>query len=175
MLKNEGYSVKREIMNAVILLMGKKNYMDITVTEIINKAGVARASFYRNFNSISDVIDALVKDATDEIVEDIFPILSGTDERAWREFLFHHFYHFSKMKNDMQKIGPENMSVIFTRMTDQIRRRECDLPQGTIREKYQATAKWGLINNVLQKWLDTGAKETPEEMIDYIMSFIMLF
>ena len=175
MIKNESYSVKREIMNAVMLLMGEKNYMDITVTEIIGKAGVARASFYRNFNSISDVIDALVTDATDEIVEDIFPILSGTDERAWREFLFHHFYHFSGMKNDMQKIGPENMSVIFTRMTDQIRQRERDLPQGTLREKYQATAKWGLINNILQKWIDTGAKETPEEVIDYIMSFITLF
>ena len=79
------------------------------------------------------------------------------------------------MKNDMQKIGPENISVIFTRMADQIRQRECDLPQGTIQEKYQATAKWGLINNILQKWIDTGAKETPEEVIDYIMSFITLF
>ena len=46
MIKNESYSVKREIMNAVMLLMGEKNYMDITVTEIISKAGVARASFY---------------------------------------------------------------------------------------------------------------------------------
>ena len=175
MIKNESYSVKREIMNAVKLLMGEKNYMDITVTEIISKAGVARASFYRNFNSISDVIDAIVKDVTDEIVEEVFPVLSGSDERAWREFLFHHFYHFSGMKNDMQKIAPENMSVIFTRMTDEIRQRERGLPQGTIREKYQATAKWGLINNILQKWIDTGAKETPEEVIDYIMSFIMLF
>ena len=175
MIKNESYSVKREIMNAVMLLMGEKNYMDITVTEIISKAGVARASFYRNFNSISDVIDAIVKDVTDEIVEDIFPVLSGTDERAWREFLFHHFYHFSGMKNEMQKIVPENMSVIFTRMTDQIRQRECELPQETIQEKYRATAKWGLINNILQKWIDTGAKETPEEVIDYIMSFITLF
>ena len=175
MSKPEGYSVKREIMNAVIQLMDEKNYMDITVTEIIGRAGVARASFYRNFNSISDVIDALVQDATDEIVEDIFPILSGTDERTWREFLFSHFYRFSKMKNDMRKIGPENMSVIFTRMTDRIRQRERDLPQETIREKYRAGAKWGLINNILQKWLDTGAEETPEEMIDYIMSFITLF
>ena len=175
MIKNESYSVKREIMNAVMFLMGEKNYMDITVTEIIGKAGVARASFYRNFNSISDVIDAIVKEVTDEIVEDIFPVLSGTDERAWREFLFHHFYHFSGMKSDMQKIVPENMSVIFTRMTDQIRQRERDLPQGTLQEKYQATAKWGLINNILQKWIDTGAKETPEEVINYIMSFITLF
>ena len=175
MVKNESYSVKREIMNAVMQLMGEKNYMDITVTEVIGKAGVARASFYRNFNSISDVIDALVNDATDEIVEDIFPILSGTDERAWREFLFRHFYNFSRMKKDMQEIGPENLSVIFTRMSSRIQHREQDIPQETLRDKYLITAKWGLINNILQKWIDTGAKETPEEMINYIMSFITSF
>ena len=175
MLKKENYSVKQEIINAVMQLMAEKNYMDITVTEIITRAGVARASFYRNFDSISDVIDALVKDASDEIVEDIFPILSGTDERAWREFLFQHFYHFSKMKTDMQKIGPANMAVIFTRMSEKIQQRESVLPQETIRDRYLIVGKWGLINNILQKWIDTGAKETPEEMIDYIMSFFTTF
>ena len=175
MVKSESYSVKREIMNAVMQLMGEKNYMDITVTEIIGKAGVARASFYRNFNSISDVIDALVKEASDEFSEEVLPVLSGTDERAWREFLFHQFYHFSKIKKDMQKIGAANMSVIFTRISDQIQQREQDLPQKTIPDKYRVVAKWSMINQILQKWLDTGAKETPEEMIDYIMSFITSF
>ena len=31
-------------------MMDLKKYMDITVTDIVNNAGVARASFYRNFN-----------------------------------------------------------------------------------------------------------------------------
>ena len=44
-------------------------YMEITVTNIIKKAGVARASFYRNFNSISDVIDALVDELSDDLIE----------------------------------------------------------------------------------------------------------
>ena len=30
----------------------------------------------------------------------------------------------------------------------------------------------GLINSVTKKWVDTGMKETPEEMIDFLMSFI---
>ena len=59
MKKNEGYSVKREIKDSVMQLMAEKLYMDITVTDIVTRAGVARASFYRNFNSINDVIDAI--------------------------------------------------------------------------------------------------------------------
>ena len=175
MNKNEGYSVKREIMNAVMLLMTKKNYMDITVTDIVNKAGVARASFYRNFNSISDVIDMITMEASEEIIEEVFPVLMSNDERKWREFLFHHFYHFMKIKNSMNEIKFENMSIIFNRMSDEIQKKERNLPQDTIRDRYLVIGKWGLINTILQKWIDTGAKETPEEMIDYIMSFITLF
>ena len=32
-----------------------------------------------------------------------------------------------------------------------------------------------IINNITKKWMDNGMKETPEEMIDYIMSFITSF
>ena len=70
MPKNESYSVKHEITDAVMQLMAEKNYMDITVTDIVNKAGVARASFYRNFNSINDVIDTIVDEISDELIED---------------------------------------------------------------------------------------------------------
>ena len=72
--------------------------MEITVTNIIKKAGVARASFYRNFNSISDVIDALVDGLSDDLIENVFSNLSGTDERKLREFLFNHFYQFLRRK-----------------------------------------------------------------------------
>ena len=46
---------------------------------------------------------------------------------------------------------------------------------GTIRDKYLAVGKIGLIHNITKKWINTGEKETPEEMIDYIMSVITLF
>ena len=175
MVKDESYSVKKEIMNAVMKLMGEKNYMDITVTDVVNEAGVARASFYRNFDSISDVIDAIANEVSEEMIDEVFPILSSTDERAWREFLFHHFYHFSKIKKNIKNIDSTNMSVIFTRMSEQIQNKEMKLQEETLKDKYQIIGKWGLINSILQKWIDTGAKETPEEMINYIMSFIMLF
>ena len=30
----------------------------------------------------------------------------------------------------------------------------------------------GMINSVAKKWVDTGMKETPEEMIDFLVPFI---
>ena len=41
----------------MISLAKEKEWTKITVTDLIIKAGVARASFYRNFNTIGDLIE----------------------------------------------------------------------------------------------------------------------
>ena len=173
MPKNESYSVKHEITDAVMQSMAEKNYMDITVTDIVNKAGVARASFYRNFNSINDVIDTIVDEISDELIEDIFPTLYGSDERNWREFLFNHFYRLTRKQRQIGKIHPQNMNVLFSRMDSKMQQKESNLPTETMRDKYIVIGKIGLINSITKKWMDNGSKETPEEMIDFIMSFIL--
>ncbi|MBQ2855955.1 MAG: TetR/AcrR family transcriptional regulator [Bacteroidaceae bacterium] len=170
MAKNESYSVKHEIIDAVMQLMTEKNYMDITVTDIVKKAGVARASFYRNFNSINDVIDVIVDEISDELIGDIFPTLYSSDERKWREFLFNHFYRFTRKQQQMGKIHPQNLNVLFARMDNKMQQKESNFPAETIRDKYIAIGTVGLINSITKKWMDSGAKETPEEMIDFIMS-----
>ena len=53
---------------------------------------------------------------------------------------------------------------------DELRQRETEFPSETLKEKYTAFGKLGLINNIAKKWMDSGMKETPEEMIDYLMS-----
>lgn len=169
MAKNESYSVKHEIIDAVMQLMTEKNYMDITVTDIVKKAGVARASFYRNFNSINDVIDVIVDEISDELIGDIFPTLYSSDERKWREFLFNHFYRFTRKQQQMGKIHPQNLNVLFARMDNKMQQKESNFPAETIRDKYIAIGTVGLINSITKKWMDSGAKETPEEMIDFIM------
>lgn len=175
MNSKDNHSVKREIINAFMELMTKKSYMDITITDIINKAQVARASFYRNFNSINDVIDTIIDEMSNEFVDDVFPTLVSDNERKWREFLFEYFYRFARNQKKIGFNNPQNISVMFSRMDAKMRQRETEFPSETLKEKYTAFGKLGLINNIAKKWMDSGMKETPEEMIDYIMSFITKF
>lgn len=69
----------------------------------------------------------------------------------------------------------ENLPVLFSRLGYQKRHWHPSLPTDTIKDKYSAVGKMGLINSITRKWLESGAKESPEEMIDYIMSLITLF
>ena len=123
-IKKESYSVKYEIINAFMKLMTEKSYMDITVTDIINTAQVARASFYRNFSSINDVIDSIVNELSEEFIEDIYPTLNSTDERKWREFLFEYFYRFTRNQEKIAAGNFQNMSVMFSRMDIKMREKE---------------------------------------------------
>ena len=172
MSKNEGYSVKQEIKDAVMVLMAEKLYMDITVTDIVTRAGVARASFYRNFNSINDVIEAISDEMSEELLEDLSPVLHCGDERRWRAFLFNHFYRIARQQKQMKSIRFENISVIFTRTEDRIHQSASLFCKDTIQDKYLFVGKMGLINSVTKKWVDTGMQDTPEEMIDFLTALV---
>jgi len=175
MTTKENFSVKREIINAFIKLMSEKSYMDITVTDIVHTAQVARASFYRNFKSINDVIDTIANELSEEFIEDIYPILSSSDERKWRTLLFNHFYRFTSKQHHMDEFLPKNVAVIFSRLGSLIQQKKPNISSDTLHDKYMAIGKIGLINSIMKKWIDDGMQETPEEMINYIMSFITLF
>ena len=69
----------------------------------------------------------------------------------------------------------ENLPVLFSRLDTKKYNWAYGLTNDKIKDKYSAVCKMGLINSITRKWLESGAKESPEEMIDYIMSFITLF
>ena len=49
--------VKECITEALLQLMKEKTLYEIAITEIVERAGVARVSFYRNFTSKENVIE----------------------------------------------------------------------------------------------------------------------
>ena len=58
--------VKQNITAALFSLIQENSLTEIHVTEIIQKAGVARASFYRNYCSKEDVLVTLIRDVLEE-------------------------------------------------------------------------------------------------------------
>ena len=48
-------------------------------------------------------------------------------------------------------------------------------PSVSMREKNGSIGKSALIFEIAKKWTMEGTVETPEEMVDYIMSFITEF
>lgn len=63
--------VKQWIVDGFFDLLEKKNFNDITITEIISRSGVSRMGFYRNYSSKEDIIEKYIIKCFNETVEEI--------------------------------------------------------------------------------------------------------
>ena len=172
--KKENYSVKREIKNTLLELMREKDYFDISVTDVVKKAEVARASFYRNFGSTMDIIDEIAEEISDELINELFPLFYSQDDKKWRDFLFDYFYFFKREYKNIANLKFENMSLIFNCIDKKIQAKD-KKHEDNLNDKYILVAKIGIINGVTKKWIDSGIKESPEELVNYLMTFITKF
>lgn len=172
-MKKESKPARQLIKEALIRLMAKKPYLEITVSDVVRDAGVARASFYRNYGSVNDVLNDIMDKITSEISESMLTVFSGNDERKWREFLFGLFYRLSKEDFSMLTQNYENVGILLSRINTCIHEMNERLPSNTMEEKYTPYGRMGFIMNVMKRWADCGMKDSPEEMVDYIMMFIM--
>lgn len=178
MLKEEKQSVRSRIKKAFIGLLSQKAYTDITVSDLVNKAQVARMSFYRNFNSIDDVINSIADDMIKNFNMDIAPVLKENDERKWRELIFEIIYRNKQMRKENGFAFPDfkgdlNYKIITDRVHEKILLSEYETMPKTPAEKYTGIAKISLLHGIIDEWNLSGMKEPPEEIVNIILSIIM--
>ena len=157
--------VKREalvdeyIIEALLLLMKKKEYKDISITEICERAGVTRMSFYRNFDSKEDILKKWLTRITDS-----FLVISGISYKhdSTREYFIKLFTHLKQHQTICSAMYKADLIYLvkeqFDRVFLQIRREEYD--------DYKSYFLAGGIYNVYLLWLIGGCKETPEEIAE---------
>lgn len=168
-------TVKDRIENAFLDLMDEKPYPEITITDIINKAEVARVSYYRNYSSIVDIIDSVTDKMAEDFSVELLPVFTCGDKRKMRRFLFNFFYSFQE---HFDKICPENTlnrEVIMNRLREKLNAVESKAHLDSFPQKYSIVAKLAIIEAIAHRWAGDGFKESPEEMIDYCIHIITSF
>jgi len=162
---------------AMIQLLKDHKYEDITVSDVIHKSGVSRATFYRHFKSKEDVVRVNVAMFFEGFDEDIKRFFKNSFEED-EIFLINHFF---------QKVGEESHLINLVMnanlegvMIDGIRniinvQKEQFYGFNTnnkTTEEYTidlvALSAWGLI----ARWMKNGRKESTKELSKiYIASF----
>ncbi len=145
------------IMEALLDLMKKKEYREISITEICERAGVTRMSFYRNFDSREDILKKWITRVTDRFLQE--SAISFNDDPA-EEYFIKLFTHMEKYKDiclamyraDLIHIVKEQFDRVFL----MIHRDEFD--------EYKSYFLSGGVYNVFLLWLIRGCRESPQEM-----------
>ena len=101
-------------------------------------------------------------------------MLDTTDERKIREYLFNYFYQISLNYKEMWAIRGLNMDLFTKRLGEKIheKRKAVESADPNMEAKYGWVVKLCVLDGVSRRWIMDEMKETPEEMIEYVMPII---
>ena len=159
--KEANLRVKREITRTLFALMQSKSLSEITVTELVAGAGVARASFYRNYCSKEDVLVTLIRDVLEEFRARMTSGPNGVYSFENMLLSFRYFHAYRSYILDLYHSG--FISVFLEELNRFHESVEGNMPSSSI-EKYHLYMYIGALFNTAIEWLLKGDPVTPEEM-----------
>ncbi len=146
----ESNKVTREaIQGALYLLMERKAYNEITMTDIVKRSGVSRSALYRNYKAKEDIILDIVND----FMESFAIYQSDSLRRNW-EFGFQYFIDNKKSLDLIVKAGLEHL--LLDKLNERLRCEE-DCPD------LVEAMNYGLVFNVFMYWTKCGMPDMADE------------
>ncbi len=161
------------IFSAFAQLLKQKQYSQITVNEIIEKADVCRSTFYSHF----ETKEMLIKEMCCEIFDHIF---EGTvceytvEENSLKDKLAHILYHIKSNKYAIARILPtesgeifmhylkEHLSVLFKMHASDFKLR--------VPEDFFINHLVGSFSEAIKWWIKNDMSFSCKQVADYFMS-----
>jgi AcrR family transcriptional regulator len=152
--------MKGYIAEALLLLIAKKAYADISIGEITGKAGVCRSTYYRNFASKDSVVEFWFSGVMGEYMAEY----GGSRDRSAENYLSTIFRCFYKRKKEFLLIHANGLSHLILGVLNRIFEESAGGKKLSPPERYRRYFHTGGIYNFLALWLSGGMKEPPEAM-----------
>ena len=155
--------VKNQITEGLFSLLRKKSFSEITVTDIVKEANVARASYYRNFQNKEEIIEAAMDSLRDELMADI---QYNDDEHIFNQGNARAGFEKALTcclvrKADLLTLYHNGFgSLIQQTFNRYIMEFAGNMPANSA-TRYKLYFISGAVTNVLIEWLNEGAKEPP--------------
>lgn len=157
------------IVQALFKLMDSYEYEKISVTDIAQKAGVGRATFYRYFKRKEDVLIYYMEHNTKDFIfnqryyprckEDHIKIVTNV------------FIKFKENTEPFKLIRKAHLEYIYLDYLNKMLTKtfQNDYPQSN---SYKPYLYAGMIFNVSMAWLDNGCKEPAETLAETVVDAI---
>ena len=165
----ESNAITREcIEQALIILMDRKPYSEITIKDITDRAGVSRASYYRNYESKEDILSGFIQSICKELSSVLIQYDAITENRkAWDALLTATIPLAPKYKLLLDAGFGEKLTLEFSKSMN----KAVDKSNTAL---YYSNVYWaGSISAVISEWIRNGmdaSKETVAEIGSKLMT-----
>ena len=170
---------REAIFAALIGLLSKKDFGQITVGQIIEQADVGRATFYAHFETKDDLLKALCE----ELFCHLFDAMQGHDHRhifdceAPDSVFLHLFRHLQRNDNRILQLlsGQNNELFLQYFKSDLTRLIESQLPLFAARksdllpESFWVDHIAATFVQTLRWWIENGMEQSPETITEYFL------
>lgn len=169
---------KQWILQSFLSLMNEKTFQEITVSEISERAQVVRKTFYRNFGSKEDVLqacfDLLVSEFTSELAR--LPAITIRDALYTLFTLCenHKDFLLSLQRSKMLGFLLDQWNIALPRIHELLLDKIVDFPATTSSKQleYLLAFNVGGTWNLLIKWIHEGMAQSPHDLADIITDVV---
>ena len=166
--KNEAHDlVVENLSEALLQLMKKKPLIDINVTELCKRAGVSRISFYRNYNSMNDILAVQLAQCTDEWWGDLS---KKTEDEFYLTFWTELLDLYRKNNDLIRLIYENNVSHI---LKEHIFSCCAIVASPNESDAYNRAALAGAIFGLVDEWIRRGMGVFPNDFSLQNLTFTM--
>ena len=145
--------IRESITEALLLLMQVQPFAQITITDLVQKAGVSRVSFYRNFESKEDVLLCRL----DETARSWWASFPEEPEN----YLFGIFTHCLALRDLIALLYRQGLApLLWQNLRSLIGPADGDAPELA----YKKACLTGALFGLLSEWVRRGMTDSPEAM-----------
>lgn len=157
------------LIDALLALMETKSYDSITVTDITNKAGVARLTFYRHFESKEQILLTHFE----ILFNCYFEELSGTPEINLRDALCRCFEYWRQDEKIAKLLVRHNLKTLHYQSFGKYLERvlETNVLPRNANHFQRKFIEGGLLLTMID-WVLDSKDYSPEDMADMILDLI---
>jgi len=153
---------QQQLSEALLTLMGKIPYEDITVTQLCQTAGISRRIFYHLFSGKTGALHALVDNK-------ILDIGRHADDAGNASVRFFRYWKEQKVLLDVLSANGKS-GLLLERMITLVLEEDYDVIYWLERNGWHGSSKEVIvfslsgIMGLVYSWYHTGYRRTPEEM-----------
>ena len=164
----ENMRVRSTAAKALIELMKDKNFSEISVTDIANKAGIARQSYYRNFSCKEDLIKEYMLEIQKSTIIHLKQQNIAFFSPAFIKAILDGLKPYADEMNAIYNSGLANL--VLNSINEICEFYFGDMPSNSL-ARYQLYALSGMIFNIEMKFLQDGATADTSKIAEMIYSF----
>ncbi len=156
---------RESLLEALLEIWETKPYEKITVTELTQRAGVSRMAFYRNYASKDEIVAEHVR----ELYANYTAQIEHEGRTHYIDYAVRFFSYIKTNANFMRKALRAGfdwalLESIEDYLSNDYVLRVVDVDMARLKDPHLLRFAAGGYLNVLEKWLEEGMTETPQEI-----------